>query len=239
MPTCNLLPYHFRNETDSEGHSGPTFTTCIILSKLNGAFDSILSSAVFVESRLFPRCLESHSCWLMAVIHSHFLECILSRKDDLRTFIPGGWDREWSFVRDVLQMSEFGEYLSCYSVPFSQHKPQILNSVAIHYVLRGCLPWTRHSAECRRFVAQQLSLHPRFKECTFWKLTVKRSQRRGSYNTAESQAAQLPAPIVFICSSWLCFPFSPPCSTPRRPVCKYCLRDVLSLWLHVVHGDHQ
>lgn len=166
MPTCNILPYPPSNETDGEEHSGPTCTSCITLSKLNGASDSILSSAVFVESQLFPRCLDSHSCWLMAVIQPYFLECIQSRKDDPRTFIPGGWDWEWSFVGGVLQMSEFGEYLLCYSGPFSQHKSQILNPVAIHYVLRGHLAWTGHSVDCRRCVAEQLSLRPRFKECT-------------------------------------------------------------------------
>ena len=85
---------------------------------------------------------------------------------------------------------------------------------------------------CCRAVESSKNVHSR-------SMMRKQSQQKGSYNTAEPQATQLPALVVFICSSWLCFPFSQPCSTPRRPVCKYCLGDTISRWLHVVHGDHQ
>lgn len=60
MSTCNILPHNSRNEADDEGHSGSTFTICITLYKLNGTFDSILSDALFVESQLLKRHIDSH-----------------------------------------------------------------------------------------------------------------------------------------------------------------------------------
>ena len=175
MPTCNLLPYHFGNETDGEGHSGPTFTTCITPSKLNGAFDSILSSAVFVESQLFLRCLDSHSCWLMAVIQPHFLECIQSRKDDLRTLIYTWRLGSWVEFRQRRASDEWILWIPIVLFcAFLTTQPQILNSVAVHCIFRGCLSWAECSVEWRRFVAEQLSLQRMYILEAWWENKVSR-----------------------------------------------------------------
>lgn len=101
---------------DGEGPSGPTFTLCITPYMLNGTFDSIMQyllKAIYFQEVLIVTA-NNCSCWLMPVIQPLSLECINNRKDHLRTFVLGGWDGEWSLVRNVLQnewiwwMNEFG-----------------------------------------------------------------------------------------------------------------------------------
>lgn len=133
------------------GHSGPTLTTCITLYKWNGTSDLICQMLYLLKARYFQDALivtaNNYSRGSMPVIPPLFLECSSSRRDHLRALIPGGWDGEWSLVRGVLQMSEFGEYLPCSSAPFSQHKPQIIKSVAIYLVCIELLAWARRCRE--------------------------------------------------------------------------------------------
>ena len=56
---------------------------------------------------------------------------------------------------------------------------------------------------CCRAVESSKNVHSR-------SMMRKQSQQKGSYNTAEPQATQLPALVVFICSSYSVSPFFNP-----------------------------